>query len=161
MIPAVRPMAEFLALNSRLFLNAFQGVSEEAARHRPGGDINSMIFLACHMLDARYFMARLIGITDQCPFQDLFDRAEGIEDMTEYPSLDALQQDWIRISTVLDLRFGDLSIEDLEAKSPQEFPVSDPSIQGGITFLLQHEAYHVGQLGLLRRLAGLPGLSYH
>ena len=29
-----------------------------------------------------------------------------------------------------------------------------------LTFMVQHDSYHLGQLSLLRKLAGLPGMSY-
>jgi uncharacterized damage-inducible protein DinB len=36
-------------------------------------------------------------------------------------------------------------------------PVADPSVLGALTFLLQHESYHVGQLAMLKKhLTGKP-----
>jgi uncharacterized damage-inducible protein DinB len=29
-----------------------------------------------------------------------------------------------------------------------------------VTFLVQHESYHLGQIALLRRYAGLPAMKY-
>lgn len=38
-------------------------------------------------------------------------------------------------------------------------PDGSDTLGGAIRFLLWHEAYHLGQLGLMRRLAGKPGLA--
>ncbi|MGB7490782.1 MAG: hypothetical protein WBN62_10660 [Thermoanaerobaculia bacterium] len=40
-----------------------------------------------------------------------------------------------------------------------DFPFEDPSMAGGIGFLLHHEAYHIGQLALLRKFHRLPAMS--
>ena len=31
---------------------------------------------------------------------------------------------------------------------------------GALTFLVQHDSYHLGQLTFLRKLAGLPAMRY-
>jgi uncharacterized damage-inducible protein DinB len=31
---------------------------------------------------------------------------------------------------------------------------------GALTFLVQHDSYHIGQLALLRKHAGLPAMRY-
>ena len=38
--------------------------------------------------------------------------------------------------------------------------LSDTTFAGAITFLAQHESYHVGQLALLRKGLGLGPMSY-
>jgi uncharacterized damage-inducible protein DinB len=38
--------------------------------------------------------------------------------------------------------------------------VSDGSVLGAVAFLAQHESYHMGQLGLLRKALGYPPMSY-
>lgn len=51
-------------------------------------------------------------------------------------------------------------LEALRALTPDDLArqVSDKTLGLDIQFLLFHETYHVGQLGLLRRLVGLPGV---
>jgi hypothetical protein len=48
----------------------------------------------------------------------------------------------------------------LDQQSTTRFPISDKSVVGTIAFLLHHEAYHIGQLALLRRYTGSPAMSY-
>ena len=48
---------------------------------------------------------------------------------------------------------------DLEtALDPSRFPIrpDKPTVGASITFLLLHEGYHAGQIGLARRLIGKP-----
>ena len=52
-----------------------------------------------------------------------------------------------------------------KAQSPLPAPLTDgfpdggKTIESGARFLFFHEAYHLGQIGLLRRCAGKTGLS--
>ena len=39
-------------------------------------------------------------------------------------------------------------------------PGVDRTRLGALTFLVQHDSYHIGQLALLRKPAGLPAMSY-
>jgi hypothetical protein len=40
----------------------------------------------------------------------------------------------------------------------REFPWGTKDLSGGMHFLHFHESYHLGQIGLIRRMAGRPGL---
>ena len=39
-------------------------------------------------------------------------------------------------------------------------PLEDSSVLGLLGFMVQHDSYHVGQLSMLRKHAGLPAMSY-
>ena len=39
-------------------------------------------------------------------------------------------------------------------------PLEDSSVLGLFGFMVQHDSYHLGQLSLLRKYAGLPAMSY-
>ena len=39
-------------------------------------------------------------------------------------------------------------------------PLARPALLGTIAFLMQHESYHVGQMGLLRKELGHPAMAY-
>ena len=48
----------------------------------------------------------------------------------------------------------------LNEKSKDKFPIDDESVLGGISFLVGHEAYHIGQLSILRKFFGLEAMKY-
>ena len=53
---------------------------------------------------------------------------------------------------------GELSDEDLEAKSPLSFfKGGKETIGSALAAFAFHEAYHIGQTGVLRRIAGKAG----
>ena len=40
------------------------------------------------------------------------------------------------------------------------FPLANGTLLGTLTFLVQHDSYHLGQLSLLRKYCGLPAMRY-
>jgi uncharacterized damage-inducible protein DinB len=150
---------ETLRLNTRLYLNCLHGVDDAMAQKRPGEAVNSMGFIACHLLDARYYLARFVGLESVNPFQEQFDAAEGVDDLV-VPPLDELRFAWGDVSAQLAARLPTLSDEELGRDSDQAFPVEDGTVHGGVAFLIQHESFHIGQLAMLRRFFGLEGMAY-
>jgi hypothetical protein len=49
------PLRRTLDLNTRLFLNALDGVDDKLATTRPNASTNHIAFVACHLVEARYY----------------------------------------------------------------------------------------------------------
>ncbi len=160
MIAAARSLREIAALNSRLFPNCLAGLSDRQARQRIDGHTNHVAFIAAHVVDARYYLARYLGLELENPFQDLLEDVKTVDELTEVPPLGEIRAAWDRVSGALVERIETLTDEDLAAKSEQQFPVSDRTVLGGAAFLLQHESYHVGQLAFLRKHFVAEPMSY-
>jgi uncharacterized damage-inducible protein DinB len=156
----VAPLWEILALNTRLFHNCLADVDDDSAQNRPGPEANNMTFIAVHLLDARAWMARYLGLQYRHPFEDELASVTSIDDVERFPSLESLVTAWNDVSERLTERLACLAAEDIERDSEQEFPVGDRSVLGGVAFLLQHESFHIGQLALIRRILGFASMSY-
>jgi uncharacterized damage-inducible protein DinB len=50
--------------------------------------------------------------------------------------------------------------EQLRRPDAHRFPLGDSTELGLLTFLVQHDSYHIGQMGFLRRQLGKPAMSY-
>ena len=158
---SVTPLKSTLDLNTRLYLNCLDGVTDEMATKRPNGQTNHMAFLAVHVLDARYYLAKGAGLDIECPFKDALEGARGLDDIEDYPSLDAVRDAWKDVSARLSSRLEALTDADLNGKAPYDFPIDGgETILGMLAFLTQHDSYHVGQLAILRRYLGLDAMSY-
>lgn len=118
---SVLPIKRTLDLNTRLFLSCVEGVSAEAALERPADRTNHMAFLAVHVLDARCYLARGAGLEVECPFQDLLEDARGLDDIDEYPSLEAIRKAWQDVSRRLSEHLETLTEIDLEREAPAGF----------------------------------------
>jgi uncharacterized damage-inducible protein DinB len=81
-----------------------------------------------------------------------------IKDSAEALDLNELLAIWDRAQPRIDAGLASLTPERLDEKAPVS-PTNNPnetvrSLLGVVGF---HQAYHVGQLGILRRIAGKPG----
>lgn len=159
MDPRLAPLAALFDLNTDLALNCLDGIAAaQAAEHPPGR--NSMAFLLAHITDSRHYLASWLGHPIENPLAATLRDAKGIEDVRSLPGLDDLRQHWKDVSTHLASTLASAPAELLNESSPQRFPIADDTRLGAIAFLAQHESYHIGQLGLLRRQAGAPGMLY-
>jgi uncharacterized damage-inducible protein DinB len=160
MDPRMQGLVAQLALHSKLFLNCLDGISEEAATVRAGGTTNSMAFLAAHLVDSRHWLARVAGLAAENPFAARLDGARGIEELKDCPSVEESRHAWRALAQPLEAALQALDASALDQPSTTRFPIGDKSIVGTIAFLIHHEAYHIGQLALLRRYTGSPAMSY-
>lgn len=154
------PAGALAALHTRLFLNCLEGLDDPSARRRIDGHTNSAAFVAAHLVDSRAWTARTLGAEAPAPFGGLLAYGTSIDDLAELPALEAIREEWGVVSRRLEARILTLTSAELAAPATQKFPVADPSLGGMLAFLLHHEAYHIGQLSLLRKVAGLPAMSY-
>lgn len=156
----IQPIVEIANLNTKLFLNCFENVDEQIVKKQPNNKTNNMIFIACHLLDARYYLGNFIGLKLDNPFKELFDSANSIADMKEYPLFQSIKSEWEKISSHISGKLSELDKDFLQKETKQSFPVNDKTILGAISFLVGHEAYHIGQLSILRKFFGLEAMKY-
>jgi uncharacterized damage-inducible protein DinB len=160
MDPRLAPLAALFDLNTDLVLNCLDGIGSDEARHQPAPGQNSISFLVAHITDSRHYLASWLGHPGTNPLSTVLADANGIDDVHALPPIDALRTWWEEVSTHLAGAFEAAPAELLNDSSPARFPLSDSSRLGAIAFLAQHESYHVGQLGWLRRMQGKPGMKY-
>jgi uncharacterized damage-inducible protein DinB len=160
MDPRVAPLAEILRLNTKLLRNCLDGFTDETANTRPTGGTNSAAFVAAHVADARYFLLTVLGADPPNPLARYLAGARSIDDVERCPTLDETRAAWTAASDALRERLAAITAAELDAPAMTRFPVDDPSVLGALAFLAQHDSYHIGQLALLRKHAGLPAMAY-
>ncbi|MEJ2634316.1 MAG: DinB family protein [Calditrichia bacterium] len=157
---SILPAFQILNLNTHLFLNALDKVTDEILKIRISAGMNNMGFIACHVLDGRFYLADYTGISYTHPLKGLFSQINSIDEFEIFPALKELIGSWNEVSAKLSNGFAALPAQLLISKSDTKFPSVDNTVLGGISFLLQHESYHIGQLALLRKYFGLPAMKY-
>ena len=160
MDPRVQPLAAILRLNTRLLLNCLDGLSDEIARVRHASGVNSATFIAAHVTDSRFFLLQTLGGALENPLSRFLDKAKTIDEITKWPALDTVRSAWKDVSEALDTQLDVATADELSAPVDARFPGVDRTKLGALTFLVQHDSYHLGQLALLRKPAGLPAMSY-
>jgi uncharacterized damage-inducible protein DinB len=159
MNPRLVALFEILNINTRLFRNCLHGISDEIARQAPNNETNSVAFLACHLVDARNYLAKLIGLEPASQLHTSQNYLAVVEQKSE-PPLDQILEAWQAVAGQLQDRLPELTDEQLNARSPEPFPVDDQTLFGGLVFLLHHETYHIGQIGMVRKYFGAGAMRY-
>jgi uncharacterized damage-inducible protein DinB len=157
---APNPLPGLLRMNTRLLLNALEGFPEGSARVRLEGRTNHVAFLLVHLVDARYFMALLCGLELENPLSEEFAHVTSVEEAAEYPTLEQLESMWTEVGGLLHEHMASTGPEAWRRDTGRQFPNGDPSLAGAMAFLLEHEIYHIGQVGMIRRALGLESLKW-
>ncbi len=149
---------ELFEVHTRVFSNAIDGL-EAYSRKRPNEFTNHVAWLAGHLTSTRYMLATVIGQDVQEPHPDFFAQGKGIDTALNYPSLEETAGYWNEISPKLIGALKELPDVVLSADAPFPVPLGN-KMDVFIGFFVHHEAYHIGQLGLLRKFFGEQALTY-
>ena len=160
MSPRAAPLGALLRLNTHLLLNCFDQVTDDQASLRVVPQVNSMAFLAAHLIDTRHELLTILGGSSDNPVRTHLANARSIDDIVGLPGLPALLSAWRQVASAIEERLAAVDDAALDAPSGRRFPGGDPSTLGALAFLVQHDSYHIGQLAMLRRVHGLPAMRY-
>lgn len=160
MDPRAAPLALLLRLNARLLRNCFDDVTDVQAATRPLPPANGMAFLLAHLVDARHALLAALGGTAENPVAPFLADARSADEVAALPPLAELLAAWDAVDVALAERLAALDAAALDAPAPHRYPGGDPTVLGALTFLVQHDSYHLGQLAMLRRTHGHPAMRY-
>lgn len=148
-------------LHTRLFNNVTEDVTDEEANGRSHELTNHIKWVAGHLLHSRLnSITRVTGGEPDASYGAQFDRGATLDPNASYPSMEEIKAKWNAVAPIISERLNNIPEEVLASKSPAQAPVADDTIRGLISFLMSHEAYHVGQLSLLRKMAGKEAMSF-
>ena len=155
----LRPLADLYRFNSEMVSLALADLSPEDATHRlKDGDGSSIVYLVGHLCSSRYGLLQALGAADSNPYKDLFGEGSGSRGGDDYPSLAELAAGWQDTAEKLDAALAGISDEDAMQDDEAGFPTPEKSLRGRLAFILWHETYHLGQMGILRTEKGYPSL---
>ena len=152
-----RPYAELGAqyrFHGRMLALLVSDLAEAEWRARTLG--NSAQWVLAHLLTSKRGLLRALGErTTPEAFEAVSGR--GGSPTAELPAGAELLAAWLAANETLAARLEALSLEAGARPAPRTLPDGGTTLIAMARFLQFHEAYHLGQLGLLRRLAGKPG----
>ncbi|MCK6490706.1 MAG: DinB family protein [Planctomycetes bacterium] len=159
MLPTLAPIAHLFGLNLWALdrcVGDFQP-SDGLVRDPAGHDAR---WIAGHLTVYRRRLVAMMGLP---PLSDAWDTAfqKGTTPDAVPTELDGAQivRAFHDAHGVMAPRWEALTEADLAKPLGRTLPDGGNTIGAGLRFLLWHETYHLGQLGLLRRLAGKPGIA--
>ena len=150
-------LAPRLRFNETLLKSVIKGMDAPAWGLVPPGGGNTPHWILGHLAASRRFMLRTAGhelATD--PWEALFGRgAEPGAATAPFPPVEDLLADVHASGEIVGELFPAMADEAAAAPAPQPMPDGSDTVAGVLHFLYFHETYHLGQLGLLRRMNGL------
>jgi len=157
---SLQSLKSVLTFNTQLFAKGLKEITEENAVYRISPNTNNVSFIALHVIDARYFLAKYIGLEIQNPY-DKYKDVNTVDDVLVFPPIDTMTIHWKNVSEGVIEKFDSLTVEELNVKSKERFPIDDTTKLGGINFLIHHETYHIGQLAYIRKYLGYTAISFN
>lgn len=124
------------------------------------GEANHLAFLAVHLTGARYYIVKFLGGSADDPLERYHEKARSIDDIAEFPPPAEVLEAWDDVAPLLDGALLEAEPAFLDGDSGLPFPAPGPTRLDALGFLAQHEAYHLGQMCLVRRIHGLPAAEW-
>jgi uncharacterized damage-inducible protein DinB len=151
-------------LHHRLFNNVLDGFTDEETNQRLSGypEVNHVKYLAGHLLNSQYGIAAIAGLNPDVKWNDLFAvMGQSLaKDHADYPGIEEIKAEWNRMHESVRAGLLNLTPEDLNKKPPPPFDRVSESAGQLWAFISHHQAYHIGQIGILRRAFGKEPMSY-
>ena len=118
----------FLRLNTRLFRNCLDGVTDEQAAMRPRHRRTARPSLRLTLSEARFYLLQMLGDEQPSPLAAYLEGARGIDDVKRFPPLAEIQRAWTTASHALRDRLDTVTAAELDAPivSPIPLPISRP-----------------------------------
>jgi len=155
MHPSIGTVAEQFRITTNLFIKAMSGVDKNTAMRRPGDRSNPLLWLAGHVIHFRTRLLSLVGVPRDFPWGNRFDTGSKVGSAENYPEPAELVAFWEELSELLEDRLGALTEADLATPPAARVPTTDATLRGAIGYFSLHEAYHVGQMGYVRKWLGM------
>jgi len=154
-IPAYR-------MQTQTFINALDGISEEDALKRVEETTNHMVWMAGNLVNMRYGLAGALGIDQKDPYDKLFFQGKALDTSFTYPTLTELKANFHTISPMVYNALLTLTDERLKTAIPMGMNISffPETLLSLIGMCIGRADYLSGQLGLMRRILGYPGMKY-
>ena len=98
MDPRIAPLAGMVNVNTRLFRNCLTDLTDAQSRVRPTAATNHAAFVAAHLVESRYYILKGLGVTEACPLEKYLGSWRGIDEITEWPTLEETRAAWDAVS---------------------------------------------------------------
>lgn len=149
--------------HSQNFLMVLDGISEADALRRINGVTNHVIWMAGNFVNMRYAMGNVLGIEEKDPNEALFFQGKSLDEAFQYPTLAELTESFHRISPLVYNRLLEVGDEELNGAFPMGMNISffPENVLNMVGMCIGREDYLCGQMGLMRRILGYPGMTYN
>jgi uncharacterized damage-inducible protein DinB len=156
---ALVPIAYIFQANDGLIRQTLRDLPAEAFWTQPGGQGNSIMWIVGHITQTRAGMLSLLGERASTGWGELFRRGAQRQDPSAYPEPQAIKTVGADLSKRLLAKLATMTEEELAAPvTAVKLPNVNTVIEA-LAFFAFHEAYHVGQLGYVKKALGYTPIA--
>ncbi|HEY8784263.1 MAG TPA: DinB family protein [Mucilaginibacter sp.] len=148
-------------LHNTLFNNVIVDISEDEANTRLVPTMNNIKWLAGHLVWGQLGLAPMGNVQIDIPWIDLYNTQlkHPVNMDIKAPTLEEIKKEWNHYSG--PIREGLEQLSDEALNTPIEFPLpAFKTTEGLWSFINHHQAYTIGQIGILRRGLGKEAMKY-
>lgn len=157
-LPVVaQPIVMLFTMNNSLVVKGLHALSDDDVWYQMEGKANPIAWIVGHVVETREQLLTLLGAAAGLGWGGRFKRGSARLDRAEYPSRQDVESAFVASQELVLAAVRALSAERLAEKPPVSF--------GGaktwadlLTFFAFHEAYHLGQIGFIRKNVGHAAL---
>jgi uncharacterized damage-inducible protein DinB len=157
---ALAPITYIFQANDGLIRQTLHDLPPEALWTQPNGQGNSIMWIVGHITQTRAGLLSLLGEHASTGWGDLFRRGAQRQDPSVYPQPQAIKAAGIDLTKRLWTKLETLTDDELAV--PINAAVKLPNVNTvveALAFFAFHEAYHVGQLGYVKKALGYPAVA--
>jgi len=155
-------------LHNLLYNNVIADIADEESNKCVADPMNSVKWLAGHLLWANANLANIGGTKVEVKWRDHFHTKQGgsAEDFnapaSKLPTLEEIKNKWNEDSQTIRKGLENLPEEALNSTIQVPHPIApfDNTLAGLWAFINHHQAYTIGQIGILRRGLGKEPMKY-
>ena len=147
--------------NAWLFQNAVKDVGEDRFDFRVNDRTNAFDRLAGHVTVCRHGTGSMLQIAmPELPWGTFGEFGFGTQFERERicPPLPEIVSVFEEVSGVLMAGLGSVPDEVFDAPAAFDIPGENPTMRDLLGFMAMHETYHIGQMGILKKSMGGPGV---
>ncbi|MEJ2902699.1 DinB family protein [Pedobacter panaciterrae] len=145
-------------MHTSFYSKAILGITTRDAHNRLNTKANHVSWLAGSLVEQRYYLANMLGISGNQTAHKLFENHQGIIENATYPPLSEFNEDWDKISPLL--RDALIKVTDEKLNEEIDMGFEKMTAYELIAFIIYREANCIGQIALWRRLLGYEAIKY-
>jgi len=155
-------------LHDVLFNNVIKDISDAEANTCVAEPMNNVKWLAGHLLWAQRNLVRIAGAQVDIPWTGHFLTIQGSTEEErnmpkgEFPTIEQIRDKWNEVTPAIRQGLANLPDEALNSAIEVKHPLApfDNTLAGLWAFINDHQSYHIGQIGILRRRLGKEAMAY-
>ncbi len=155
-------------LHNVLYNNVIAGISDDESNKCIADPMNSVKWLAGHLAWAQLNLANIGGAPQEFQWRDHFHTKQGATPAdlaappSEMPTLQQIKDKWNEMGPKIRQGLENLPDASLDTVIEAKHPIApfDNTLGGLWAFINHHQAYTIGQIGILRRGLGKDAMQY-